>query len=392
MAPASPPAAAPTPTSRARRALPAAATVLGVAALLRLVYDAWYLNYDARYALLWARDAARGDTPDYTADFAPTPHPLETAASVLALPFGEGAADVMAWVVALCFGACVWLVFRLGSELFAPAAGAVAALVVLTRPMLLRDALLGYQDMAFAALILGAVLLELRRPRRGWPIVAMLVVAGLMRPEAWALAGLYVLWLWPAREWRARIGLAALAAVSPLLWSLADYAVTGDFLHSLHGTADLAEAAGRRRHLHQAPYWTAAYFGSTLREPLAVGIPIGLAFAWAHRDRFRRAALPLAVAAAMTLVFMAGPVFGLPLIGRYVRTPAMLLALFYGLAVVGWTLLARDDRRRRAWLIAGAVAALASIAFLPWHGRMLANQHAKIERDADLYRDLRAAA
>ena len=48
------------------RVLPAVATVVGVAALLRLVYEPWFLNYDARYALVWARDIATGLTPDYT--------------------------------------------------------------------------------------------------------------------------------------------------------------------------------------------------------------------------------------------------------------------------------------------------------------------------------------
>ena len=42
------------------RVLPAVATVVGVAALLRLVYEPWFLNYDARYALVWARDIADG--------------------------------------------------------------------------------------------------------------------------------------------------------------------------------------------------------------------------------------------------------------------------------------------------------------------------------------------
>ena len=69
MATASAPAAAPSATSRrprraALRLLPAAATVVGVAALLDLVYDR-FLNYDARYALVWARDLARGLKPDY---------------------------------------------------------------------------------------------------------------------------------------------------------------------------------------------------------------------------------------------------------------------------------------------------------------------------------------
>ena len=42
---------------RARlRFLPALGTVVGVAVLLKIVYEPWFLNYDARYALLWARD------------------------------------------------------------------------------------------------------------------------------------------------------------------------------------------------------------------------------------------------------------------------------------------------------------------------------------------------
>ena len=43
-------------------------------------------------------------------------------------------------------------------------------------------------------------------------------------------------------------------------------------------------------YLDQVPFWTAKYFGSTLREPLVAGVPIGLAFAWLYRRR--AAALP----------------------------------------------------------------------------------------------------
>ena len=67
----------------------------------------------------------------------------------------------------LAFGALVYLTYRLGAELFNPWVGVVAALVVLTRPAIERDALIGYQDMPFAVLVIGAVLLEARRPRRG---------------------------------------------------------------------------------------------------------------------------------------------------------------------------------------------------------------------------------
>src|SRR3712207_5906738 len=128
----------------------------------------------------------------------------------------------------------------------------------------------------------------------------------------------------------------------------------------------------RSREVDQVPYWTAKYFGFVLREPLVVGVPLGLAFAWLHRRR--AAVLPLATATALTTAFALFPLFGLPLIGRYVRTPAILLALFYGLAVCGWILLPRG-RARRAWLGARALPAGLSLAFVPLHAAMLPRPH-----------------
>ena len=375
---------------RARlRFLPALGTVVGVAVLLRIVYAPWFLNYDARYALVWARDLADGLTPDYTGPYAPTPHPLETALSLVAVPFGTGGDAIMSWAILLAFGLLVWLAYRLGDELFSPWVGVVTALVVLTRPALLRDALLGYQDTAFAVLIVWAVLLEARQARRGVPVLALLAVAGLMRPEAWALAGLYTLYLWRGATGRERLVYAGLTALAPVLWALADWAVTGDPLHSLHGTADLAETVDRRRDPLTGPYWAAKYLGYTLREPMAIGIPIGLAFAWRHARA--RAWLPFIAAVAMLVVFLISPIFGLPLIGRYVRTPAVLLAVFYGLAVVGWQMLPPDLRERRGWMIAGAVAALLSVAYLPWHVNLLQALDNRLENQGAYYRDLRSA-
>ena len=208
---------------RARlRFLPALGTVIGVAVLLKIVYAPWFLNYDARYALLWARDVARGLTPDYEAPFAPTPHPLETLVSLVAVPFGTGGDAIMLWATLLAFGALVWLAYRLGAELFSPWVGVVTALVVLTRPALERDALIGYQDTAFAVVIVWAVLLEARQSRRGVPVLLLLALAGLMRPEAWALAGLYTLYLWRGASNRERLTYAGLTALAPVLWALAD--------------------------------------------------------------------------------------------------------------------------------------------------------------------------
>jgi hypothetical protein len=215
----------------------------------------------------------------------------------------------------------------------------------------------------------------------------VLAVAGLLRPEAWFLSGLYVLYTWRGLSPRSRAGFIALAASAPAIWMLSDLLIAHDALHSLHGTAALADEQDRRRHVDQVPYWTVQYFGFTLREPLVAGIPIGLAFAWFYRRR--QAALPVAVALAMTAVFAIGPIFGLPLIGRYLRTPAILFALFYGLAVCGWALLP-EGRSRRRWLVAGMVALAFSVVFLPRHLDMLDGLHKQIDRNGRLYADLRS--
>jgi hypothetical protein len=372
-----------------RRALPGFGIAVAVAALVRLVYAPWYGNYDVRYALLWARDVLHGHSPDYEAPFAPTPHPLSITWSALGLPFGDGAGSVMVLLALVGLGALVWIVFRLGQELFSPWVGAVAALVVLTRPAIMRDALLGYQDVPFSALVIGAVLLEARRPRRGTAVLVCLGLAGLLRPEAWVLSGLYVLYLWPGVTPRERVKLVVLAAAAPLIWALTDLIVTGDPLHSLHGTADLAEENGRRRKVTQVPRWTAQYIGSTLREGLILGAPAGLVFAWLHRRR--HAALPVAVIVAMLAVFAAGPIFGLPLIGRYVRTPAELLTLFFGLAISGWMLL-EPGRDRTRWMVVAALSGLLFVVFIPKNVTMLRGLHTRVVREGAFYRSMRAAA
>jgi hypothetical protein len=386
---------APADTSRSdqsllRRWLPAAATIVGVAVAMRVIFDPWYLNYDARYALDWASDIWHGMNPDFMAQWAPTPHPLSIALSSLALPFGHSGDQLVVWLVQLGFGALVWLSYKLGATLFNRWAGVVVAIVVATRPALLRDTLLDYQDIWFEALIIGAVLLEAQRLRRGVPVLVVLGLAGLLRPEAWVLSGLYWLWLWPAATPRKRLLYAGIVAAAPVLWALMDLIVTGDALHSLHGTADLAIANERRLGFDRVPYWTTQYYGFTLRIPILVGIPIGLFFAW--RFRLKQALLPLAAILAMTAIFAISPAFDLPLIGRYLRTPSVMIVLFYGLAVFGWMLVPRERKReRQVWMAIGALMVLASLVYLPKQIPMLTSLKKRADNEGALYSDLRKA-
>lgn len=373
-----------------RRYVPAFLCILGVPLALFLVYGTPYLNYDASYSLVWAHDIANGLTPDYEGFIAPTPHPLQTLVSFVALIFGGLAEEVLAWLVMIAFGALVWVIYLLGRELFNAPVGIVAAAVIATRPAFDKNALAAYQDIPFVLFVMWALLLEVRSPRRGWPVLMLLTFAGLLRPEAWILAGIYYLYLFPKLDWNARLALAALTAAGPALWAVSDWAITGDPLHSFHGTKNLASQLDRPRSPGEAPLWTARFLGFTLREPLMLGVPIGCAFAWRYRRR--EAMLPLALAVLMTLIFVASTLGGLPLIARYVLTPAALLAIFYGAACFGWLLLAEGSRERQLWKWIGVFSLALSLAYLPWHWALVDETQRKIDNYGTIQKDLEDVA
>ncbi|MGB0889184.1 MAG: ArnT family glycosyltransferase [Solirubrobacterales bacterium] len=367
--------------------LPGLLVIIGTPLILFLVYGPPYLNYDASYSLVWAQDIANGITPDYTGFIAPTPHPLQTFVSWLALPLGDSAATALAWLVLFTFGGIVWIGYLLGRDLFNPWVGALAAVVILTRPAFDRNALATYQDIPFVMFVVWALLLEVREPRRGWPVLALLTAAGLLRPEAWVLAGLYWLYLFPKRSWNERVWLALLTAAAPVLWALSDWAVTGDLLHSLNGTSDLAAQLNRPREPLESPIWTARFFGFTLREPLIVGVPIGVLFVSFCAKK--QGKLLLGVAGIMTIVFMLSTIGGLPLIARYVLTPTVLLAVVYAAGVFGWRSLPVDFPRRETWKWVGLASLALSLIWIPWHVSLVCETKQKINNYETISKNLR---
>jgi hypothetical protein len=372
-----------------RRVIPALLTIVGAPLILVLVYGSPYLNYDAAYSLVWARDIAHGFTPDYNGWIAPTPHPLQTFVSFLALPLGNATDEVLAWLVLFAFGALLWIVYRLGTELFNGWVGVTAAVVILTRPAFAKNALAAYQDIPFVLFVCWALLLEVRSPKRGWPVLGLLTLAGLLRPEAWVLAGLYWLYILPGRPNAERIKLAVLVAAGPVLWAISDWAITGDPLHSFNGTKDLAAQLDRPRDPIEAPFWTAKFLGWTLREPLILGVPIGCAFMLFFARR--QAKILLGVAAVMTLIFIASTIGGLPLIARYVLTPTVLLAVVYAAGVFGWRSLP-DGREKQIWKMVGFASLALSVLYIPWHLKEADRQATKIDNYGTIQSNLRTVA
>jgi len=382
-----------------------AAIVLG-AVVLRVLAGVGFVNYDTLYALAWGGQLSRGNLPAYAVPIAPTPHPLIEILGVVLAPLGPaGVVHVTVALAFLALSACAWVVYALGARWFGRAAGALGALLLITRVPVLSWGVRAYADIPYLLLVLSALLVESRRPRAGWPVLALLALAGLLRPEAWALSGLYWLYLivWPA--WRERAdgrsartpprcqrgggdsrastgtgrtpslawtagrsrgelaGLTALAAAAPLAWALGDLLITGDALWSLTNTRHTAHTLDRVTGIANVPEYIPRRIGEILRPPVLGGAALGgvLSLLWLRA----RARLPAIAGVLAVVVFAAVAAAGLPIDTRYAFAAAAILCIFCGAGVFGWTLLAREDPRRRWWMAGGLIVLVALAAYAP---------------------------
>jgi hypothetical protein len=191
-------------------------------------------------------------------------------------------------------------------------------------------------------------------------VFALLGAAGLLRPEAWVLAGLYFLWMSKDASWGRRAAYAAMTAVAPLAWAAVDAAVTGDPLFSLHYTSSSAEDLGRQRTLGEIPSALPSFFASIIKLPVLLGALAGLAFALVAAPR--RAAMPLVLLLSGIGTFVLIGIAGLSVIERYLIVAALALLVFAAVALGGFTML-RPGRLRTAWATVAALLVLAGAGF-----------------------------
>ncbi len=340
----------------------AALAALALAAVLAWALVPTYPDYDAYHHLLWGRDLLAGVTPGFEDPFAPTPHPLYLGVSALLSLAGDHADRLLVLVTVLSLVALIAGTFALGRTLFGTAAAYLGAFFVGSSFAFLLYAVRAFVDVPFLALVVWAAALEVRRPRRGPAPMALLAAAGLLRPEAWVLAGLYWLWCLPDRSMRARAGLLALAAAAPVLWCLVDLAVTGDPLFSLTNTQALSESLDRERGLGAVPSSFVTFLADLARPPVALAGVIGLVLAL-RRFGPRAMAIPLGLLGAGVLTFVAIGVAGLSLIARYLTVPAVALCVLAGYGVMGFATLEPGPERSR-WRAAAIGALGVGLVFL----------------------------
>jgi hypothetical protein len=351
-----------------------AAWVAGVSAALLLVFPVGFPNYDTIYALVWGRELAHGVSPDVGSALPPTPHPLTELIGLVTTPLGDGAITVTMVIAYASLGLIGFFVYRLGSLWFDRWIGAVAAAIVLTRAPFLSNGLRAYIDLPYVALCLGALALEAKRPRSGWPVLALLALAGLLRPEAWLFAGAY--WLYLALDirdgrlaWRRErptrelVWLAVLAAAGPLGWIAFDAITAGDPLYSWTGTKDTVEALERQTGPVDLVLYGPRRLGEVLQWPGMVGALGGVALGLAFLRR--RSALGAAAAGLALLAFALLACGGLAILPRYTMLAAALLAIFVALALLGWRLLEPGHPWRRRWQLLAGLVALMFLAWLP---------------------------
>src|SRR3954454_14012935 len=289
-----------------------------------LAVFAWFghafLNYDTFYALVWGGDLAHGRTPQYGVAVAPTPHPLAELLGIVLAPFGSSE-DLMLAIALLGLGMLTVGLFRLGQELFGVWAGLLAAAIIITRVPILNFGIRGYVDLPTAAFVVWAAVLEVRRPYRGAPVLILFGLAGLLRPEAWLYGAAYWFWLvTTARDRRQIARWTALAAAAPLIWMASDLLITGNPVHSLTGTHDLAAQLGRKTGITAVPSVLPRRLGEILRLPELLAAVAG--FVFALRWMRERVHFPFVVPLLNGVAYVAFSVARLPLLGRYLFVSA----------------------------------------------------------------------
>ena len=373
----------------------------GLAALMAAIVAGFLLypgfpTYDSAYSMVWGREMLHLDAPSLEVHRAPTQHPLGLALGALLSLFGQAGAQLFVLAMLLSVGFLVVGMYRLGSEALTVLVGVVAALLVLSRFDFSYFAYRGFIDVPYVAILVWAAVLEQRRPRRGGAVLALLACAGLLRPEAWLLIGLY--WLWmafgdrvtggPRPATRDLVRWAGLAAIAPVLWVAIDLIATGDALFSFRGSSETVEELGRSRSLSELPDAAYGFLLELLKAPVLLAAAIGIALSVVLCPR--RIVIPGVLLVVGLGTYVAIGASGLAVIDRYLLTATAALCLFAGFALAGFTILELGTARR-VWTAIAVLALIGATAFTATRTLQLEGFRSELALRTDAYDSLRAA-
>jgi len=265
---------------------------------------------DDTYAFLdWGRDLRHGFLPLLEHR---TFQPLPIAAGAALSLFGSAAPTVTILVCLaglVLLAAATWrIVGRLG---FGQPAPVVSGLLVMATPLLPVLALVAYNNLPFATLMLWALVFELEERRTAaW---VLLILAGLTRPEAWLFLLAYGLLTWwragrpyAPRRW---LPIAALALGPMALWAGLEWGLFGDPLYSLRNTTGPAVQSTHTS--SPRALWGTLRANVPTAPLIASGLGV-IALAWFAPRRLAATTLAATGLAALSILVLASSNFNVP--------------------------------------------------------------------------------
>ncbi len=413
-----------------RRVVSALVATAAIGLAATLLFGPVVLNYDAAWSLVWTRDLLVGAhdaegsavgpmrplSETFSRPLVPTPHPLTDVVSGLLAPVSLHAPTVSEQILLIlalgAFGALGVVTYVLGARVGGRLVGILAAAMLLTREPVLGYGLRAYLDIPYTVLLLGAGLSALSGRAAATRTVVLLTLAGLLRPEAWVVAGGYWLWLvWTNRRIDCRLGvLAGVCVVAPLAWLAGGWLIAGDALLALGHTTENAEILQRRTGLLNGLVWTPRRLGEIVRVDGLIGGIVGLTVAariWRlRRERMASPAGPTrddttkpvalvglaAGGALLSFALVVTGVAGLPINTRYLLPQGSIAALAWALSVAGWRSTVGDPRLRLWWKWTGLAVAAITVALIPWHVSRLRDLHGRLTSESEAAHDLRVLA
>ncbi len=297
---------------------------------------------------VWAQGLIHGERP--ALDMVRTaPKPLAYLIGVTSLPIPADRAFTVA--IALAAGVLTVAVFLAAFRLGGPAAAPVAVAVLMLEFGFTRNYQWADIDMASAALLVCAIAASGR-----WR-VAMALVAGLVRPEAWAVALVAAYQTVGGSRLRRSVMAAGLGLLAPAAWALTDLALSGRPFVFLSVGAEAASISGvPQRSISELPHLMWATVSREAGSLTAIAGAIGLA-GYAVRGLRRRELDPfIHLATAIWALGVAAEFHSrLPAYPRYTMPLAAVLAV--GAGLVAGIVLPIGTGRASTWIALAAACA-----------------------------------
>lgn len=326
-------------------------------------------QFDPSGWLLWSR-ALIGSSGEFTTLAYPSWKPLPALVGVPLVLSGSLAPALWLVIVRAATVALGVTVFRLGRRWGGVAAGVFGVGGLVFVPDLLHTAGSGLIEPVVAALVIGAV--ERHIVGRPPHALALLVLAALARPEAWALLAIYALWL-ARSESRLRLRVALACAAVPVLWFGGDLIGSGD---ALHGSA-LARMAGIAARAHDPAREVPATLGFALQSvpwPWLAAATLAAVLRWRANRRVAAALAGVTLAWVAVTVFEATQGYGAE--ARFLIPAGALLSVLAAVGLGSVTARMRGSWRRVA---TGGALAVAFAAGVLSHGAGVVRQVARVD-------------